>query len=53
MAAAGRLVPARQGHRFTDAERERVHANLLRVRRSADWIATPARRLSHPSLRMI
>ncbi|GEM32585.1 hypothetical protein NN3_35920 [Nocardia neocaledoniensis NBRC 108232] len=38
VAAASRLVPALRGNDFTDEERERVHANTVRVRATADWI---------------
>ncbi|MFI6742250.1 DUF6192 family protein [Nonomuraea sp. NPDC050451] len=38
VAAAGRIVPTLRGHAFTEEERERVHANLARVRGATEWI---------------
>jgi hypothetical protein len=39
VAAAGRIVPTLRGHAFTEEERERVHANLARVRGATEWVA--------------
>lgn len=40
VSAVGRVMPTLRGHEFSQAERDAVHAQLARVRATADWIET-------------
>lgn len=37
-AAVGRVIPTLRGHEFTPDEKATVHANVARVRATADWV---------------